>query len=987
MKTKFRSTKTRGPVLVAVLSVLLSPCWAQAVKPATADSGTAGAPKEEIIALSPFEVNIAKDKGYQATSTLAGSRINTELKDVAAPITVLTKEFLEDLKAVDVNDVLNYVAGGEGTGSFTFSLPSIGGYPDDQIVQNPTGATRLRGLSAPDYTRDYFYTIGNQIGFDTFNLDQVTVSRGPNSILAGLGSAAGLINYSPQQADLRKDENRVSYQFGSWGSQRATFNSNLTLLGNTLAFRAAGAYTEKGFKQQPAFSHDRRGYFAGAYKPWSKTTLRASYELDHVTRNLPNSLTPIDSVSQWVARGSPTASPPAKPAFTFPVWTEQGSGPTIVINKDHRVESSYPLSPPNGYTYLQQNLSNVGLWVPLAMNSNKYVDLQNTNMNAQLANLTFKAFSASVDQAILPGLDGNVSYTHEDFRGRRIVLNRPQYTVVFVDVNQTLPTGAANPHFGELYVDQRGLDNKRTEHNTNEAVRATLTYELDLRKHNKWFGRWRATGYAEDRETETQGVGYTTNAFNATGADLGAIQVRQYLGGSATTRATSSVLYKGLLSGVTDNYVSGSSLATRTISTGYVQGAENKALTKLGTSAVVGQVYLWDNRIVGLFGLRRDKNEASNVSKSGSPVGSTPYGPVSEVRAQTKSYGVVFHATKWLSFDLNRSENFIPNAGSIDLLGNTTPAPTGQSKDYGVSFRLLDDTLNIRFKSYKTEAKDGSAGSQAQFVGQWSFPWFDREQIAQIAKENNITYQPGILAGLKEGDPRLLNGYTANNVASGYEVEATYNVTNNWRVMGSFSSNDAKLSGIAPNLTALIEKRIAYYKTQGLWNGPKGGAIWGATGTGEEQFNTWVLGDYIAYKASDGKPSQQLAKYRGSAMTNYTFSENRLKGLSVGGGLRYIDKAIIGNPAITNAAGAVTGLDLSRPYTAGSYFAADAWINYAMKPFIFRNKKHVLSFSLHGYDLQEGGHFQPVRANSDGAHASYRIVQPRSFHLTTDLKF
>ena len=53
-------------------------------------------------------------------------------------------------------------------------------------------------------------------------------------------------------------------------------------------------------------------------------------------------------------------------------------------------------------------------------------------------------------------------------------------------------------------------------------------------------------------------------------------------------------------------------------------------------------------------------------------------------------------------------------------------------------------------------------------------------------------------------------------------------------------------------------------------------------------------------------------------MTNYTFSQNWLKGWSVGGGLRYVDKAIIGNPAIRNASGAVTGLDVANPYTASA---------------------------------------------------------------------
>ena len=988
----------RGLISALLVSIGLLPLHAQQTNPSGSetkptDSASPLTPKataaagaeEEVITLSPFVVDASKDQGYRATSTLAGSRINTQLKDVAAPITVLTKEFLDDLGAVGINDVLNYVAGGEGTGSFTFSLPGVGNYPDDQIVQNPTGATRIRGLSAPDYTRDYFYTVGGSIGFDTFNLDTVTINRGPNSILAGLGSAAGIIDYSPQMAALNRNSNYLSYQLGSWGSQRATLNSNYVLLPNKLAIRVAGAWTDKEFKQKPSFSHDKRYYAAATYQPWASTTIRASYEKDSVDRSLPNSMTPIDSISQWRDRGSPTASPPATPSFNFPTWTEQGTL-TILVNKDHAVETSYPVNKPFQYTYLQQNLNNVPIWVPLAMNSNKYIDLQNTNISAQNADLNFKAFNASIDQQIFTrDLNANISYTKENYDGTRIKLTRPQYTVVFVDVNQTTPTGAVNPHFGETYIEQRGLDNKGVENASNEVVRGTLTYDLDLTKHSKWFGKWRATGFLEQRETETEGISYTTNAYSS-GTNLGQVQIRHYLGGKSDSQATSYPQYQGLLSGVTNTYSpSTGTFAQRTIYLQNDQGADNKQLTKLDTAAFVLQSYLWDDRIVGLYGYRKDTNKAGNLSQSGSPIApGTPYPTLSEVSGRTKTYGVVFHATKWLSFHYNKSENFVPNAGSIDLLGNIAPPPTGSSKDYGVSFSLLDDRLNIRINHFDTQAANGDPGFNADFLGQWVFPWFDRVQMAAIARDAGKSYTPGILPGLIEGDPRLAHGYGANNVSKGLEIEATYNVTKNWRVMGSISSNEAKLSGIASPLTDLVEKRIAYYKAQGLWNGPVGGAVWGAAATGEQQWNTWALPYYIGYKASENKPSQQLAKWHASALTTYNFTEGRLAGWNVGGGIRYVDKSIIGNPAILNASGAVIGLDTDHPYTTAADIGLDAWIGYKMK--VWRDKA-TLDFSLHGYDLQESGHFKPILANSDGTHAAYRIVQPRSFYFTSALSF
>ncbi|MBK8477167.1 MAG: hypothetical protein IPL39_12985 [Opitutaceae bacterium] len=51
---------------------------------------------EDVVVLSPFCVASAEDRGYVAASTLAGNRINTELKDVGASISVVTSQFLRD---------------------------------------------------------------------------------------------------------------------------------------------------------------------------------------------------------------------------------------------------------------------------------------------------------------------------------------------------------------------------------------------------------------------------------------------------------------------------------------------------------------------------------------------------------------------------------------------------------------------------------------------------------------------------------------------------------------------------------------------------------------------------------------------------------------------------------------------------------------------------------------------------------------------------
>lgn len=88
---------------------VLSPLFAAAQVAPNPSSKTEG----EAIVLSPFVVNTEGESGYQASSTLAGSRIKTDLKGIAASVTVLTTEFLGGLGAKDVASAMALVAGTE----------------------------------------------------------------------------------------------------------------------------------------------------------------------------------------------------------------------------------------------------------------------------------------------------------------------------------------------------------------------------------------------------------------------------------------------------------------------------------------------------------------------------------------------------------------------------------------------------------------------------------------------------------------------------------------------------------------------------------------------------------------------------------------------------------------------------------------------------------------------------------------------------------
>jgi outer membrane receptor for ferric coprogen and ferric-rhodotorulic acid len=80
---------------------------------------TTASEDEDLLVLSPFTVDTKRDKGYYAENTLAGSRMSSNLGDLASSITVITKQQLEDTASLDINDVFRYEANTEGSHSYT----------------------------------------------------------------------------------------------------------------------------------------------------------------------------------------------------------------------------------------------------------------------------------------------------------------------------------------------------------------------------------------------------------------------------------------------------------------------------------------------------------------------------------------------------------------------------------------------------------------------------------------------------------------------------------------------------------------------------------------------------------------------------------------------------------------------------------------------------------------------------------------------------
>lgn len=268
--------------------------------------------EEEVIVLSPFEVTTETDTGYVATDTLAGTRIRTELRDVGAAISVVTKELMTDIGATDNMTLLQYTTNAEVAGTHgTYGGLGNGATVDEvSRLLAPNTVNRIRGLSAAENTRDFFVT---DIPWDAYNVDRVDIQRGPNSILFGLGKPAGLINAGLSNA-LFVDQQRLEARYGSYGSYRGSLSFNKELIDDVLAIRVAALYDREKFQQKPAFEDDERLFLAGRFDPrWFReghTSLRVKYEHGEIDANRPRTVPPMDAVSPWFRPVEVSASNP-----------------------------------------------------------------------------------------------------------------------------------------------------------------------------------------------------------------------------------------------------------------------------------------------------------------------------------------------------------------------------------------------------------------------------------------------------------------------------------------------------------------------------------------------------------------------------------------------------------------------------------------------------------------------------------------------------
>ncbi len=155
-----------------------------------------------------------------------GSRLNLTLRETPASVDIITKEVMRERGNTTALSALENAAGIAVSPSFGILRIFMRGF------DNITGLPILyNGFRYPSFSMS---------PRGTFNYERIEVIKGPSSVLHGLGSMAGAINYVTKKADGR-EEKELFLSYGRWNDKIAGVGIG-GKQGSSLAYRFDASY-------------------------------------------------------------------------------------------------------------------------------------------------------------------------------------------------------------------------------------------------------------------------------------------------------------------------------------------------------------------------------------------------------------------------------------------------------------------------------------------------------------------------------------------------------------------------------------------------------------------------------------------------------------------------------------------------------------------------------------------------------------------------
>ena len=1021
----------------AVLFFAIGSFAAQPTPAANAPTGdSASARESDTIVLNPFSVSSERDVGYAAGDSLAASRFNTRLMDSASTVSVFTEEFLKDLGASTLAEVLEY--GVNSNIDYDQNRPDPTMFYVDAGLQN----TRInnRGLLGSSLT-DFFRS---RMPVDAYNTGRFDFASGPNSVLFGVANSAGSINTSTLQAEVRKNHYKLQAQAGRWEDYRASMDANFVIVPNRVALRLMGVHARKKSWREWDEREDNRVTGSVRVVPFKKagTNIVASFEKANLSGmwSVPQNLG--DNVSFWETLPDSTRLVDNRGATALTANAAAARGLERIAGNRHYIVTNSgdvfanTINPALGGMNLYTSTSFyetaaafntlVGVvpgWQPALFRDTFQTLLPATPREADRngpyqSNLVapyhvgygpdttnvsdIDRLFVRIEQPIGRNLFVDLSYQKEDAMGSAFRLD----TQISADPNLYIPdaTGGVkpNPFVGRHYIDGAPLRTINTDNN--EALRFSALYNLNLGKfgEHRILGMWETS---ENTNSQLQGnqvlINDRTNAPIAN-ADIrnanNRVDYRTYIMPNTDYRAWYAGSFSDQqlvrLNGIdykkdfTDRSVSGNKSEADT----YVLATQSSFFQK---KVFVSLGYRRDDyttltRVAALLA-SDDPRVTSGERYAGDSVLTDNYLPINKETFDTYTAGAVWHVLPIVSVFANQATNVAPAMTNRRVISNNFDVPNpveGRGHDMGVMLRLFDNRLSARLTYFKGENPGNPVNRVNSVV-------VDHDRIinAFMTTVNPSTGQPymtqaeanekfvylksrGGTVGSYGG--ALVDGLS-DDVTTGYEADIKFNPSRSWTLTGAFSYTKLERGNIFAEFEPWFAEVRPYLERFG--NPP------GLVDQNNSPVNVAEHVERMQLAIADVRNAGTFGfnnrPYKANFFTRYSFSSGWLRGVFAGGGLRWQSQNRVQR--------VVTGLSATgRPIYGSILYGPeilefDALLGYSGHTDLFGQRTNW-RIQLNGYNVLNNREIQVLRYSADGSRL-WRVTPraPGGYRLSVSL--
>lgn len=805
--------------------------------------------QEETIVLSPFVVDASQDKGYLAANTLSGTRLRTDLKDVAASVSVLNGEFLKDIGAKDMQEAMRYEVNIENQNEFV--AKDIEG-----LANADTTTTRVRGLTGASISRNFFNT---SILADTYNVDRFTISRGPNSILFGIGSPSGVIDSTLKVATFRGNVTSVEATFNEHGTKRYLIDHNQKLT-DKVAFRFAGMTQDARTFMNPEFDKENRWFFTATVKPFKNTTVTANYEHVQDYRVRARHDTSLkDGISAWIKEGKPMYD------NLNGTWLDASGTPVSAATAAHYADLGWQagsFGPPTRYIFSNGRMVDPSATLPrgnqamsspmlVANDPNSVQSLANSNLvpydlnvfgTANDGHIKAEVGSIFLQQKIAQDLDLEVAYNHEKYTNDSRERIRPAFSaglqpdvVKYLVKNDGSASTVLNPNAGRYFIEGNQIGWHRD--NDEETYRATLSYAFDLTKHSRFLGTHNiAALYQGNNSDIIANKARLMNVLNpATGTGFVGSGTSYYnLRNEVLSRAYLDLPGSGAGTSTAGNWTSPQSAVKFDWPTvdGSVWEQPSRYESKNTAMMAVLQSrfnLLPENKdeLIVTLGVRSDKQDKYSYPYSSLPRNpktgeylweavARPSAPSFTESGKTTTAGVVYKTPiTGLSFMGNISDNFSPQGNWQDITGKPRTANKGKSTDFGISYEAMKGKLYVKLVHFDATAKN-EVQQDWYYWGPYWMAFYEMED--QVAGWHNVYAARGDHSHDKDVPGGInLNSFDNNRPvldrhSTGNELELVAQPTPNLNIRLTMAYTKAVDSQISSDMFSYMDKRLPVFK-------------------------------------------------------------------------------------------------------------------------------------------------------------------------------